>query len=153
VQAVSADAIQSLELVPIYYPGDEQREWGTPAGVLAITRDGEGRRIVDAPVNFELTAGYLKFSSDRDTLYLGDVCRKEAKGPTSRTATVAATLGELNASVDLDWVALPGDEHDGDPDCTKACACTTSNPGESTPALLALFGLGVWLRRKRAAGC
>jgi MYXO-CTERM domain-containing protein len=150
VQAVSADAIQSLELVPVYNPGDEQREWGTPAGVLAITRDGEGRRIVDAPVDFELTAGYLSFSSERDTLYLGDVCRNPAHGPTARTATVVATLGGLDASVDLEWVALPGDEHGGDPTCTRSCACTTSDPGESTPALLALFGLGVWLRRKRA---
>jgi MYXO-CTERM domain-containing protein len=150
VQAVSVNAIQSLELVPVYLPGDEQREWGPPAGVLAITRDGEGRRIVDAPVNFELTAGYLSFSSERDTLYLGDVCRKEAKGPTARTATVVATLGGLDASVDLEWVALPGDAHDGDPDCTRSCACTTASPGESTPALLALFGLGVWLRRKRS---
>jgi MYXO-CTERM domain-containing protein len=149
VQAVAAEAVQSLELVPVYNPGDEQREWGPPAGVLAITRDGEGRRIVDAPVDFELSAGYLSFTSERDTLYLGDVCRNEPKGPTGRTATVAATLGELDASVDLEWVALPGDEHDGDADCTRSCACTTSSPGQSTPALLALLGLGLWLRRKR----
>lgn len=150
LQAVAADAIQSLELVPVYLPGDEQREWGPPAGVLAITRDGEGRRIVDAPVDFELDAGHLSFRSERDTLYLGDVCRNDPKGPTARTATVLATLGGLDASVDLEWVALPGDTHEGDPDCTRSCACTTSNPGESTPALLALFGLGVWLRRKRS---
>lgn len=150
VQAVPVESIQSLELVAAYNPGDEQREWGTPAGVLAITRDGEGRRIVDAPVNFELTEGYLSFSSERDTLYLGDVCRNEVKGPTARTAAVTATVAGLDASIDLEWVALPGDDHEGNPDCVRACACTTEDPRESTPALFALFGLGVWLRRKRA---
>jgi MYXO-CTERM domain-containing protein len=151
VQAVPAEAIRSLELVPVYGVGDDQREWGPPAGVLAITRDGEGRRVIHAPVEFELTAGRLAFASERDVLQLADVCRREPKGPTAREATVVATLGDLEAIVDLEWVALPGDPHDGSPDCTQACSCTTATSGESTPAVLALFGLGVWLRRKRVS--
>lgn len=149
VQSVPVEAIRSLELVPVYNPGNEQREWGTPAGVLAITRDGEGRRVIHAPVDFELTAGRLSFGSERDVLYLGDVCRREPKGPTPREATVVASLGDIEASVDLEWVALPGDRHDGGSECVQACSCTTAAPGESTPALFALVGLGVWLRRKR----
>jgi MYXO-CTERM domain-containing protein len=136
-------------LVPVYNPGDDQREWGPPVGILAIARDGEDRRVIHAPVEFELTAGRLAFASERDVLYLADVCRREPKGPTAREASVLATLGDLEAIVDLEWVALPGDPHDGSPDCTQACSCTTATPSESTPALLALFGLGVWLRRKR----
>lgn len=150
VQAVPIEAIRSLELVPVYDAGDDQREWGPPAGVLAITRDGDGRRVIHAPVDFQLTAGRLSFASERDVLYLGDVCRREPNGPTPREATIEATIGDLEASVDLEWVALPGDRHDGNSECVQACSCTTTAPGESTPALLALFGLGLWLRRKRA---
>lgn len=148
VQAVPREAIRSLELVPVYYAGDAQREWGPPAGVLAITRDGEGRRVIHAPVDFELTAGRLSFGSERDVLYLGDVCRREPTGPTARQASVVASLGDLEANVDLEWVALPGDPHDGSSECVQACSCTTAAPGESTPALLALLGLGVWMRRR-----
>lgn len=149
VQAVPLDAIRSLELVPIYDRGDAQREWGRPAGLIAITRDGEGRRVIGAPVEFELTDGHLGVALiESDTLLLEDTCRRTPSAPTARTASITATLGELQASVDLEWVALPEDRHDPGDACVQACTCTSAPSGESTPGLLALFGLGVWLRRR-----
>jgi MYXO-CTERM domain-containing protein len=149
VRAVPVQSIQTLELIPIYGAGNPEREWGPPNGVLAITRDGEGRRIVGAPVEYELTAGKLSFGPDSDTLYLGDVCRRPPDAPTARTASIAASLGELEASVDLEWIALPDDQYLPDAECVASCACTSANPGESTPGLLALFGLGLVLRLRR----
>ena len=142
VHAVAEESIQSLEMVPVYNRGNDQREWGTPAGVLAITRDGEGRRVVDAPVDFALVAGHLSISSERDTLYLGDVVSQRGQRSNCAHGHGHGFAGGLDASVDLEWVALPGDEHSGDPDCVKACACTTESTGDSTPGLLALVGLG-----------
>jgi MYXO-CTERM domain-containing protein len=149
VHAVPVEAIASLELVPVYYPGDPQREWGPPIGVVAITRDSEGRRVVGAPVEFELTQGRLAIGAVQDTLSIVDTCRRAPESPTARVATIVASLGELEASVDLEWIALPSEgEFDPPPECVGACACTSTNPRESTPGLLALFGLGLWLRRR-----
>jgi MYXO-CTERM domain-containing protein len=148
VRAVPVESIASLELVPVYYPGDPQREWGPPIGVVAITRDSEGRRIVGAPVEFELTQGRLAIGADRDSLSLADTCRRAPESPTARVATVFASLGQLEASVNLEWIALPSeDEFDPPPECVDACACTT--PSEPTPGLLAMLGLGLWLRVRR----
>jgi hypothetical protein len=148
VRAVPVESIQTLELIPIYDAGDEQREWGLPVGALAITRDGEGRRVIGAPIDFELTAGTLGFGSEGSTLYLGTTCRRPPDVPTVRTASISASLGHLRDSVDLEWIALPDDNYDPDVDCVRACACTSTAPGESTPGLLVLFGLGSWLRRR-----
>lgn len=149
VRAVPLESIQSIELVPVYDMGDTQREWGPPRGVIAIPRDGEGRRVFEAPLEFELTDGYLSFGSERDTLYLGDVCRRPPQSPTVRTASVSATIGDVAASADLKWIALPDDNYSPDSECVQACACTSAPPGESTPRMLALVGLGIWLRRRR----
>jgi MYXO-CTERM domain-containing protein len=149
VHAVPVESIASLELVPVYYPGDPQREWGPPIGAVAITRDSEGRRVVGAPVEFELTQGRLAIGAVQDTLSIVDTCRRAPESPTARVATIVASLGKLEASVDLEWIALPSEgEFDPPPECVGSCACTSTNPGESTPGLLALFGLGLWLRRR-----
>jgi MYXO-CTERM domain-containing protein len=158
VLAVPVREVASLELVAIYDPGTDEREWGRPSGVLAITRDAEGRRIVGAPVDFELTRGRLwagPIEGSPDALVLGDNCRARPKAPTLRAATVVARLDDLEASVDLDWIALPDDPRPepDDPNCVgSSCACASARPpGESAPALLGLFGLGLWLRRRPRA--
>jgi MYXO-CTERM domain-containing protein len=150
VHAVPVESIASLELVPIYGPGDPQREWGPPIGVLAITRDGEYRRVVGASVEFEVTQGRVAMGQEGgDAVYIEDTCRRAPAAPTARFATIGASLGKLEASVDFEWIALPSEGDFDPPDsCVGSCACTSTTPGESTPGLLALFGLGLWLRRR-----
>jgi MYXO-CTERM domain-containing protein len=144
VHAVPVESVASLELVPLYIEGDDEREWGVPAGVLAITRDAEGRRIVGAPVEFEVTPGWISASRDgNDALIIEGVCRETPTAPTPRQATVTASLGSLETTADLEWIDLPTDY------CADTCACTSTPPGESAPGLLALFGLGFWLRLRR----
>lgn len=160
-RALPVEAITSLELVPFYDEGDAQREWGLPFGVIAITRDGDGRRVIGAPVEFELTRGNLEVSpfqiSDestlRDLIILGDTCRDAPNAPTLRSATIEASLGELQTSVDLDWIALPSDpgsRNSDDSNCARgACECSsTPADGHSWLGLLALLALGMHLRRR-----
>lgn len=166
VEAVSVAEVASLELVPVYEdPGEagELRQWGPPIGVYAITRDAEGRRLVGAPVRWGLDRGRLALdeSGGDDTLILRDTCRPAPRAPEARLATVAASLDDLQASVELRWTAvssdLDDDEFDPDsPDCVGTrCDCsTTADPKASLAALFALvLGLG-WRRRRRlqAAG-
>ena len=159
-RALPVEAITSLELVPVYAEGDAQREWGPPSGVLAITRDGDGRRVFGAPVEFELARGRLsverfKWSDNAevaDVVALADTCRDAPEAPTQRSATIEASLGELQASVDLDWIALPSDPdaRSDNPNCGRgACECTsTPADGQSSLGLLALLALGIHLRRR-----
>jgi MYXO-CTERM domain-containing protein len=152
VHSVPVESIASLELVPVYQPGDPQREWGPPNGVLAITRDGEGRRVVGAPIEFQVRQGRLSVGHEgSDALFIEDICRRAPAAPTARSATIVATLGQLESSVDLEWIAVPreSDSFDPPPTCEGACTCTSTTPGESTPGWLALFGLGTWLRLRR----
>lgn len=153
VRAVPTEHITSLELVPIYYPSDAvEREWGPPAGVLAITRDAEGRRILSAPVEWSVTRGRVAAFSQNfgdDVLELGD-CRDEPKQPQWRGATVEATLGDLVEVVELEWVALPTDVIDPTNEHCRGSACecsATASPRDSLLATLALFVFGGLLRR------
>jgi MYXO-CTERM domain-containing protein len=162
VETVSVEEVTSLELVGVYEdPGDaaELRQWGPPIGVLAIARDADGRRLVGAPVRWSLPRGRLALddSGGDDTLILQDSCRPAPRAPEARLATVAASLDELEATVELHWTAvtddLDDDEFDPDsPDCVGTrCDCSTAaDPKGSLAALLALF-VGLGLRRRRRA--
>jgi MYXO-CTERM domain-containing protein len=156
VIAVPTQELTSLELVPVYAPGEPQREWGTPLGVIAITRDGEGRRVLSAPIEWSVTRGRLaaysgNFSSD--ALEVAD-CRDEPKQPQWRGATIEAKLDDLVASVELEWIALPTDEIDPSSELCHGSACdcsTAASPRDSVFATLALLGLGGLLRRRHSS--
>src|SRR5690606_14520212 len=98
-----------------YYPSSEpEREWGPPAGLLAIARDGDGQRIVGAPIEWSVARGRLLLSDDipdSDVILVGD-CRDAPRRPSWRGATVEATLGGLSTFAELEWVALPSDTTD-----------------------------------------
>ena len=157
VEAVPVSEIVSLELVPVYWPAESdqnQREWGPPAGLIAVSRDAEGRRIFAAPIEWSVTRGRLSVLEDgnTDALSVAD-CKAVPRQPSWRGATVEARVGDLVASTELEWVAVPSDVTDPeDPLCTgSACTCsTTGTLGESGLAGLALLGLGLWLRRRSA---
>lgn len=153
VETTSVESITRMELVEIYWAGDARREWGEPAGVLAMTYDGSGRRIVGAPVEFRLTRGRLALNQDEsgaDVLGLADLCHGPIDAPTRRAATIEAVLGDLVARVELEWLALPED-NDNDPyppSCAASelgcdvAAVDTSERGLALGLLvLALLGL------------
>jgi len=165
VRAVSPDAIVELELVAVYdavtHADRELRDWGLPAFVIAVARDAEGRRVTGLPIEWSLHHGDLALRSDdggpASVVETHDVCSPAPDQPRPASATISATLGELEASVDLEWIALPGDPRErGSGLCEQArhgCACATAD-GEAGGALwsgLALLGLVAW-RRRRAPG-
>jgi MYXO-CTERM domain-containing protein len=156
LETVPVREITDLELVPVYFPGDgDEREWGLPAGVVAITRDGEGRRVMGAPVAWSVTRGKVSAYSVNfgdDVLEIGD-CRDEPKRAEWRAATIVAELEDLSAEVELEWVALPSDDIDPTSDVCEGSACncsTTTSPSDSVFATLALLAL-LGLRRRRSS--
>jgi len=155
VTAIPVEHVVSLELIPVYgETNGPERDWGGPLGVATITRDAEGRRVLGAPIEWSVSRGRLTVATEvPDALYTSD-CKRAPKRAEWRSATVEASLGDIVASADFDWIALPGDHTDpSDPNCSgSACDCsTTGSPGGSALALLALLGLGPWLRRHALA--
>lgn len=156
VRAVPVTQVATLELVTAYSVSDAtEREWGPPLGVVAIARDDQGRRILGAPLQWSVTRGRLfteLMAASGDAIMVAD-CRDAPKKPGWREATVEATLDDVVASVDLEWVALPSDDviDPIDARCAgTACDCSTAeSPRGGVLAMLALFGLGGLLRRVR----
>lgn len=155
VRAVSVDEITQLELVAAYGRVDSgAREWGRPRYVVALARDAEGRRVLGPELEWNLTRGHLALTSTGERLELEDVCSPRPKHPRTDSATIEARLGELVASVDLEWTALPEDwRRYDDPNCEEAgCNCSVGSGGrDSVLAVFALLGLGGWLRRRPRA--
>lgn len=158
LRAVELDAIAELELVAVHERVvDETRSRGRPEKVLAVVRDAEGRRVVGAPVEWTLTRGELALftgeSGVTDSLELADICSRPPQEPREDRAAVEARVGELVASVDLEWTSLPTDNRRYDaPECVDAGACNCSTGGDprrGALALVALLGLGLGLRRRR----
>ena len=162
VESLPLEQIASLELVAGYETvptTDRAREWGQPSGVLAIARDSEGRRILGAPVDWQLTRGKLHVSTltaPSEFVMLADSCRRLPRRPQDRAATVEASVGDLVASIDLEWVALSTDPppDPDDPNCHgTSCACSTPDadaPGQVLAAF-ALLALAVRRRQRRHA--
>lgn len=154
VHAVPTERIASLQLVPVYAPTTTpERDWGPPIAVIAITRDAEGQRIVGPPVEWSVTDGRLIADESLKQETFGfDLCHREPKQPEWRGATIEASINGLLSVAELEWVALPSDDTDPrNPDCS-ACDCSISgDPRDSGLAMLALLGLGVWLRRRSSA--
>jgi hypothetical protein len=161
VEAVPVDTIESLELVAVYEPDyTGERGWGRPLGVMALAHDAEGQRILGAPIEWSITEGLLMLepaSDASDVLWATDMCRKDPLGKDRRDATIEARVGEVVASVELEWTALRVDEVDVDPDSplcqgSSSCDCSaTATPTNSLAAMLGLLLLGVGLRRGRPA--
>jgi MYXO-CTERM domain-containing protein len=158
LEGVPVDRIASLELVAVYDRDQTgKRDWGLPMGVIALAHDAEGRRILGAPVEWSVTRGLVSKQpvlEASDLLVVHDSCRAEPLGKDQREATIEARLGELVASVDLEWTALREDDMDIDPDSPNcegsACDCsTTAAPSDSVAAALGLLLLGAGLRRRR----
>lgn len=155
VEAVPASHVTQLSLVPVYGEGNGEREWGQPIGVLALTYGAEGERLVGAPVEWSLTRGRLALTPDADGAVLEDICRDPGQTPAWRGATVEASLGQLVASVDLEWVSLPSDREQHTAEqrarCTGASCNCSSTPAPSAPllSLASLLGL-LLLRRPRS---
>ncbi|NVB42245.1 MYXO-CTERM sorting domain-containing protein [Pseudenhygromyxa sp. WMMC2535] len=160
VEAVSVDQITSLELVPIYLDDDtEEREWTSPVAIAALARDDKGRRIFGFPVEWSVTRGNLRVAPSgeiQDFMLLEDSCREAPDEPEARQATMEAAIGDLVASVDMSWIALPRDGESleidpEDPACqSTGCDCsTTDDPKGSVAAVLGLGLLGLVRRRRR----
>ncbi|MCA9702159.1 MAG: MYXO-CTERM sorting domain-containing protein, partial [Myxococcales bacterium] len=162
------ERIASLELIPAYFPDDgpddgpgdgASPEWASPVGVLAITRDAEGERIVGAPIEWSLTRGVLdvRVADPGDVLSLADTCRASPdEDPEPRGATVEASVAGLVTSIDLEWTAVPGEVPVPDstnPNCVgSSCSCSTdAEPEGSLAAALGLLLLGLG-RRRRSGG-
>jgi MYXO-CTERM domain-containing protein len=154
VEAVPTQHLTQLELVPVYFPGDAQREWGPPAGIVAITRDGEGRRIMGAPIEWSVTRGRVYATEQLAEVIEVYDCRDEPKQPEWRGATIEAKLDHLSAVVDLEWIALPSDDIDPSSEACHGSACncsTTASPRDGVFAMLALLVLGGVLRRRHSS--
>lgn len=151
IRAVPVDHIGGFEVVPFYAPGDTQREWGPPQGILAIARDFEGRRVVGAPIEWEVTSGRVTIDAyDSDLLLLNSTCRR-SRAPEYRYATIEARMGDISSEVEFEWIALPEDEVANDSRCvTAGCGCTSTR-SDSVPAWAAfVLGLGLVARRRLA---
>jgi MYXO-CTERM domain-containing protein len=132
VEVVRLDEIAELQLVPVYLPSDKpEREWGPPVGIVAVVLDGGDQRIMGAPLEWSLTRGDLYtvdagypdtffpvLSFGDDTIVLAD-CGGKPTAPELRSATVRATIAGHVAFAEFEWLALPSDYDELDPDNTR----------------------------------
>jgi MYXO-CTERM domain-containing protein len=156
--AVDAATASSMELLVGYHSCDGcELGWGEVAIAQAIVRDGEGRRLWGADVDFEiggLTADYAPF---HDAVQF-EGC-SEAEAGTTRHETITARYLELTAIAQVEYAcaeaaAEPDDGpevvHDDagadDPfDDLLGCGCT-SDPHPR--GVLVLLGLALLGRRR-----
>jgi MYXO-CTERM domain-containing protein len=175
VEAVPLQQIVELELAPVYWPGREpDREWGPPFGIVAIAVDGEGHRVFAAPIEWSVAGGdvYTTKGDAYPALFFGDHtvddmvaiedCGKRPTDPEWRNATVDAMVAGHVASVELEWLALPSDYDELDPDDPRCrdladdgrgdsgCSCSaTAAPRDAALAALSLLVLAAVRRRRR----
>lgn len=175
VVATPATAAASLEIVVGYGQGvePEPERWTEPYGARAIVRDGEGRVIFGAPVEWTLVEGHLvtgpldpELGTPPEYLGISDACEPPPAAPQARRATLRAELGALVDEVELEWTALPDEEPSDepfmpDPACQRGgeadglddggCGCTTRPAGGSGWLAWGLVLLGA-VRRRGALG-
>lgn len=102
VKAVPIEEAVELQLVAVYERSHEpEREWGRPAGIIAIALDSDGHRIVGAPVEWSVTRGNVEVGGDPylgdDVLLVSD-CAAPPPRPRWLNATVEAQLAGQVAS-------------------------------------------------------
>lgn len=102
---VGPDAVASLDLMAV------------DGYLFADVRDGQGRRIYAAPIEWSVTEGALELTpgsletlmrtSDFAEFSHGDCLARPTDEPEIRHATVAVSLGELSDSVEVSFVVEP----------------------------------------------
>lgn len=104
---VGPDAVASLDLMAV------------DGYLFADVRDGQGRRIYAAPIEWSVTRGALALTPGSLETILrtgefaefghGDCLARPTDEPETRYATVAASLGELSDSVEVSFVVEPSE--------------------------------------------
>ncbi|WP_224196736.1 MYXO-CTERM sorting domain-containing protein [Nannocystis pusilla] len=168
VVATPVEQAASLEIVAAV--GDE------PFGARAIVRDGEGRVILGAPVEWSLVEGELAlmpvddFTPPEYTI-VADDCVPPPTAAESRRAVLRARLGELSDELEIEWTAMPPEEvrdepFSPNPACQRGtgpagddglgdrgCNCaSTAGAGGGSGAWLAALALMLGARRRRSGG-
>lgn len=165
VVATPADQAASLEIVAGHLEG--------PYAARAVVRDGEGRVIYGAPVEWIVVEGEVMLAPVEEVqlppeyTMIGDRCKPPPAAAETRRVVVRARLGELVDEVEMEWVAMPLEEpsdtpFEADPLCQKGvgseesglgdrgCGCVSDLRGgrDGWPWLL-VFGVAVGRRRRR----
>ncbi|MDC0672381.1 hypothetical protein [Nannocystis radixulma] len=149
---------------------------GEPFGARAIVRDGEGRVIVGAPVEWSLVEGELVLTSVDDFTppeytIIADDCVPAPAATESRRAVLRARLGELSDELEIEWMAMPPEEvsdepFSPDPACQRGtgpagdgglgdrgCNCASrASAGGGSWTWLAALTLMLGGRRRRSGG-
>ncbi len=163
VQAAAADELVSLDLVAGFIPHGEQAGERTPWAARAVLRDGDGRPVFGAPVDWTSTGvplalepgphSGLRFPGG-DYAWVEDSCTPPAERIGERRASLGASYGELEDSLELSWtvteemVDLEGD-WSADERCDGGCGgCASGDAGGGVTGLLGLLGLALGLRRR-----
>lgn len=174
VVATPASQAASLEIVVGYGQGaePEPERWAEPYGARAIVRDGEGRVIFGAPVQWTLVEGHLvtgpldaELGTPPEYLGIADDCEPPPSAPELRSATLRAELGTLVHEVELEWTVLPDQEASEDPFAPspacqrggeadglddRGCGCVAAGSRHTGWSMLGLVMLVVVRRRRRA---
>lgn len=139
--------------------------------LFADVRDAEGRRLHAAPIEWEVDEGALAIAPgslsnelltrEYASYWHGNCEARPTTEPELRHATVRARLGELEDTIELEYMVEPdsGLTLGADSNCLYAeapddevtesgCACTT-NERAPLPPLLASVGLLALIRRRR----
>ncbi|MBV1861366.1 MAG: hypothetical protein KUG77_23305, partial [Nannocystaceae bacterium] len=172
LSASTPEQARSLQLI-LFRDGDDRT--GPPRSVHAIIDDQLGRRVLGAPVEWDLRGPGLTFGSEvapsRDVLELQGAC------PTPRNpmfASVSAKYGDLKVELEFGWSCsvpeVPGptypewtggvddvpptDHIDDDDDGSfglggSGCACNSTNAGGGAPWLVLLGVILAGRRRRR----
>ncbi|WAS96228.1 MYXO-CTERM sorting domain-containing protein [Nannocystis punicea] len=104
VVATPVEEAASIEIVAGYF--------GEPLAARAVVRDGEGRVIVGAPVEWSLVEGELALEPfagfvPPEYTMIEDACVPPPSAPESRRAVLRARLGALSDELELEWTATP----------------------------------------------
>ena len=143
LETVRLDEVASLEIVAgLLLDPESEANYESPLAARAIARTADGRAVYGAPVTWTLDAGAILLTTQDaqeddtgipplpgpDHVLLEDVCLPPEAGPSQRSATLVATVGEVSASLDLIWAVPPGDPTTFEPDP----ACDDLPPGPAT---------------------
>jgi MYXO-CTERM domain-containing protein len=163
--AVTADAAVSLDLIAV-----AEYQY-----LFADVRDAEGHLIHSAPIEWSLDEGTMALtlgSLDNEGLtreyasYWHGRCEKPASaGPELRQAVVRARLGELEDTIEVEYLQATLDDYNmwgpsegclaanppSDEPASNGCACTTDERAPTAPLVVAV-GMLALLRRRRAPG-
>lgn len=122
-------------LESVYVAVIEAEGYSQPLGARAVVRGAAGEVVFGAPVSWssdilQLTQGTPDGLPSSDYAGTSDSCRDPSALSGEQHATLTATLGDQQVSVDVAWTPEPGD---GSPWAPGAdCAADTGAPGPDT---------------------